>query len=72
MGNITYMKAIWTIIAVALCIIALKDNPFAPSVNAQQDQVLRMALCNVEGTACADVVGKAAEGMFYNAIAISQ
>ena len=71
MENTTYMKTIWTIIAVALCTIALKDNPFVPSVNAQQDQVFRIALCNQEGTSCADVVGKAAEGMFYNAIAMS-
>ena len=72
MENTTYMKVIYTVIAIALCTIALKDNSFVPSVHAQQDQVHRIALCNSDGSSCADVVGLAAEGMFYNAIAVSR
>ena len=58
MENSIYMRTIWTVIAIALCVIALRGMPFISSVNAQTDQVIRMTLCNMDGTACADIVRK--------------
>ena len=78
MENSRYMRSIWTIIAVALCVIAVKDLPIIGSADAEGPQVMFMALCNWEGTACADIISKKLNpnmsgfaGNSYNAIGIS-
>jgi hypothetical protein len=55
-----YSKAIFTIIAVALCAIAVENA--GSRARAQVQNVSKIAICSPEGFRCADVVGGSAFG----------
>jgi hypothetical protein len=59
-GMDVYSKAIFTIIAVALCAIAVENAGSRARAQVQNDS--KIAICSPEGFRCADVVGGSAFG----------
>ena len=51
--NDTYSKIMLTIIAAALCVNAFQNLNLVKPAFANQDKVLKIAICNVEGSDCA-------------------
>ena len=65
-----YTKLIMTVIAGALVVIALKEKGIIPTATAQSSGVQKIAICEVTGMWCADVL-KGGDGGDWKAVGVA-